>query len=198
MHRWRKAGVLDRFFARWQQEQIIALAQNQVCLASTTSKVSPAGTGAEKNGPQAIGRSRGGCTPKIHRVAARERCALRLKLSPGQAGEAPFGRELLAAGGQTPAPCYLLMERAYADEQTPALARPLGYFPVVPPNPNRLEPWEYDRLLDRRRNASERLFRRLKGYRRGFCRFDKRDVRFTGLIVLALIGEALRVSVNTP
>src|SRR5271157_769865 len=51
----------------------------------------------EKNGPQAIGRSRGGCTTKIHLVAANERTALMLKLSPGQAGDAPQGRELLAA-----------------------------------------------------------------------------------------------------
>jgi hypothetical protein len=44
----------------------------------------------------------------------------------------------------------------------------------------------------------ERRFRRLKGYRRGFCRFDQLDVLFTGFIVLALIVKALRISVNTP
>jgi len=31
-----------------------------------------------------------------------------------------------------------------------------------------------------------------------FCRFDKLDVLFTGFIVLALIVEALRFSVNRP
>ena len=50
----------------------------------------------------------------------------------------------------------------------------------------------------RRRNEIERLFRRLKGYRRVFCRYDKLDVVFTGFIVLALIAEGLRVSVNRP
>jgi len=79
-----------------------------------------------------------------------------------------------------------------------ALARALGYEPVVPPNPNRLLPWEYDRVAYRRRNEIERLFRRLKGYRRVFSRFDKLDVLFVGFIVLALIFEALRGSVNTP
>lgn len=53
-------------------------------------------------------------------------------------------------------------------------------------------PWEYDRTLYRRRNEIERLFRRIKGYRRVFCRFDKLDVIFAGFIVLALIVEALR------
>jgi transposase len=121
-----------------------------------------------------------------------------LKLSPGQAGDAPHGRELLRAGGPVSAGCYLIMDSAYEGNETLRLARELGYIPVVPPNPNRLDTWEYDRVLYRRRNQIERLFRRLKGYRRVFCRFDKLDALFAGFIVFALIVEALRFSVNTP
>ena len=121
-----------------------------------------------------------------------------LKLSPGQAGDAPQGRELLEAGGPAPTDCALIMDAAYQGDETLRLARQLGYTPVVQPNPQRLVQWEYDRVVYRRRNEIERLFRRLKGYRRVFSRFDKLDVLFTGFIVLALIFEALRVSVNTP
>jgi transposase len=121
-----------------------------------------------------------------------------LKLSPGQAGDAPHGRELLQAGGPVPASCYLIMDSAYEGNETLQLARELGYTPVVPPNPNRLAAWKYDRVIYRRRNQIERLFRRLKGYRRVFCRFDKLDVLFAGFIVFALIVEALRFSVNRP
>ena len=121
-----------------------------------------------------------------------------LKLSPGQAGDAPAGRELLAAGGPVPAGCLLIMDRAYQGDETLRLARQLGYTPVVPPNPQRLEPWAFDRLAYRQRNQIERLFRRLKAYRRIFSRFDKLDVLFAGFIVFALIIEALRVSVNRP
>lgn len=53
-------------------------------------------------------------------------------------------------------------------------------------------PWEYDRVMYRRRNEIERLFRRLKGFRRIFSRFDKLDVMFTAFIHFALITEALR------
>jgi transposase len=94
--------------------------------------------------------------------------------------------------------CYLIMDSAYEGDETLRLARQLGYTPVVPPNPNRLVLWEYDRIIYRRRNEIERLFRRLKGYRRVFCRFDKLDVLFAGFIVFALIVEALRISVNRP
>ena len=44
----------------------------------------------------------------------------------------------------------------------------------------------------RRRNEIERVFRRLKGFRRIFSRFDKLDVKFTAFIDFALIVEALR------
>lgn len=102
----------------------------------------------------------------------------------------------MAAGGPVPPGCLLIMDSAYEGNQTLQLARQLGYLPVVPPNPKRLKPWQYDRLAYRRRNEIERLFRRLKAYRRIFCRFDKLDVLFTGFIVFALIIEALRISVN--
>ena len=48
MNRWSKAGVLDRVFARLQQEQILAIRIEGVCLDSTTVKVHPDGTGALK------------------------------------------------------------------------------------------------------------------------------------------------------
>jgi transposase len=34
--------------------------------------------------------------------------------------------------------------------------------PVVPPKSNRIDPWDYDRALYKKRNEIERLFRRLK------------------------------------
>jgi len=51
MNRWSKAGVLDRVFARLQQEQILAIRVEHVCLDSTTIKVHPDGTGALKKRP---------------------------------------------------------------------------------------------------------------------------------------------------
>jgi transposase len=48
MSRWSKAGVLDRVFARLQEEQIVAIRIEHVCLDSTTIKVHPDGTRAPK------------------------------------------------------------------------------------------------------------------------------------------------------
>jgi transposase len=68
----------------------------------------------------------------------------------------------------------------------------LGMIPVGPPKSNRIDPWSYDRALYRKRNEIERLFRRLKGCRRIFSRFEKLDVLFLGFLSFAFIVEALR------
>jgi transposase len=44
----------------------------------------------------------------------------------------------------------------------------------------------------RRRNEIERLFQRLKGFRRIFSRFEKLDIVFLAFLNFALIVEALR------
>ena len=54
---------------------------------------------------------------------------------------------------------------------------------MVPPLKSRRDPWIYDREIYKRRNEVERLFRRLKGFRRIFSRFEKLDVIFLGFIV---------------
>jgi transposase len=89
-------------------------------------------------------------------------------------------------------PVALIMDRAYEGDETRELATRLGYVPIVPPKETRVNPWEYDRALYRRRNEVERLFRRLKGFRRIFSRFEKLDVMFVGFIHFALIAEGLR------
>jgi transposase len=111
---------------------------------------------------------------------------------PGQAHDAPEGRELLFQMALPLAPVALIMDRAYEGDETRQLAINLGYTPVVPPKENRINPWEYDRVLYKRRNEVERLFRRLKGFRRIFSRFEKLDVMFVGFIHFVLIVEALR------
>jgi len=85
------------------------------------------------------------------------------------------------------------MDKAYEGDETRQLAIDLGYLPIVPPKQNRLNPWEYDRELYKRRNEVERLFRRLKAFRRIFSRFEKLDVMLLGFIYFALVIEGLKM-----
>ena len=124
-------------------------------------------------------------------VSASDRDAIILMLSPGQAGDGPEGRKLLQKLGKREEKTYLLMDRAYEGDETRTSAIDLGYMPVVPPKSNRKEPWEYDKILYKRRNEVERLFRRLKRFRRIFTRYDKLDIIFLAFIFLALIYDAI-------
>ena len=50
---------------------------------------------------------------------------------------------------------YLLVDRAYEDDKTIALAKSHGFHPVVPPKKNRKLPWFYDKQLYKQRNLIE-------------------------------------------
>lgn len=119
-------------------------------------------------------------------------------LSPGQAGDAPEGRKLL----KTLENCgwegvNVLMDKAYEGDDTRQLVFDLGMTPIVPPKVNRLSRWAYDKEMYKKRNEVERLFRRLKGFRRIFSRFYKLDMVFKFFIHFSLIADRL-ISVNRP
>jgi len=127
-------------------------------------------------------------------VAADARTAITFALSPGQASDALEGRELLAGIGPLPAPLHLIMDRAYEDNDTLQLALGFGFIPVVPPKSNRLQPWQYDKAMYRKRNEIERLFRRLKGFRRIFFGVPSVGGRYSvlsnfGMVPLAATGH---------
>ncbi|WP_230425663.1 IS5 family transposase [Spartinivicinus ruber] len=199
VNRWAKKGVLDDVFSVLQEADVINIQVDLVSLDSTIIQVHPDGTGAfKKNGPQAIGKSRGGWSTKIHLVAADDQTAVTFSLSPGQAGDAPEGRKLLKrlenCGWEG---AHVIMDKAYEGDETRQLVFDLNMEPVVPPKSNRLSPWKYDREMYKNRNEVERLFRRLKGFRRIFSRFEKLDTVFHFFIHFALIVDKL-ISVNRP
>jgi transposase len=130
-------------------------------------------------------------------VAAAADTPLAFSLSPGQAGDAPEGRKLLRIWDEneeshSEGSCFMVMDRAYEGDETRELVESLGHVPVVPPKSNRLEPWEYDHELYKRRNEIERLFRLLKGFRRLATRYDKLDVMFLAFLTVTFIWQLVK------
>jgi transposase len=110
-------------------------------------------------------------------------------LSAGNKDDASEGRLLLDTVGKIRelGSIPLLMDRAYEDIKTRLFAWELHFNPVVPPKKNRKAAWEYDKELYKKRNEVERLFRRLKSFRRVFTRYDKLDVCFLAFVHFAMI-----------
>jgi len=130
-------------------------------------------------------------------VSADDKIITAVKLSGGECHDGPEGRNVLLANGKVNIRIPLLMDRAYEGDETRALAESLGYLPVVPPKKNRKEPWQYDKELYKKRNVIERLFRRIKAFRRIFTRYDKLDVIYLGFVYFCFCAIWL-ISVNRP
>ncbi|MFR2856718.1 MAG: transposase [Bifidobacterium scardovii] len=64
--------------------------------------------------------------------------------------------------------------------------------PVVPPKRNRTDPWDYDRRAHKGRNMVERVFNRMKHYRKAATRYDRLDATFLANLQLALIAIQLK------
>ncbi|CAK0767601.1 transposase [Gammaproteobacteria bacterium] len=189
--RWSKNGVPDRILSVLRTESIVRI--DHILLDSTIIKVHPDGTGAlKRNGPQSIGKTCGGHTTKINTIAIDDKKSLDFSLSCGQSPDAPEGRKLLdKLNGKNLEGVPVIMDRAYEDNKTGELVSNPGMKPVVPPKRNRIVKWEYDREMYKKRNEVERLFRRLKRFRRIFTGFDKLDVMFNFFVTFGLILDMI-------
>jgi transposase len=131
---------------------------------------------------EAIGRSRGGLSTKIHALVDALGNPTGFALSPGQA------HDLEGADALLPdlAADALIADKAFDAEER--VRRPLeraGKTAVIPPKANRTDPRPYDKDLYKARHLIENFFAKLKQYRAIATRYDKRAVHFLGAIHLA-------------
>jgi transposase len=193
MRRWSKAGVLDKMFEELQREQVVRIKIEAVSLDSTSIKVHPDGTGALKK------------RPPVHWKVPRR---MEHQDSYG-CRECSNGRDILslAGAGTRRARGQAVATQPGSDQQTgapvdgpvPTKATKhanwrwiLDSFRWRHPLSTRIDPWEYDREMYKRRNEVGRLFRHLKGYRRIFSRFEKLDTMFLAFFSFVLVADGLR------
>lgn len=82
-------------------------------------------------------------------------------------------------------PRRLLADRAYDAKSLRDELSQRRIKAVIPPNPTRKHPHRYDKAAYRGRNVIERMFCRLKDFRRIATRYDKRADTFLSAILLA-------------
>jgi transposase len=131
---------------------------------------------------QAIGRSRGGRTTKVHAVVDGLGRPIALLITPGQLGDL---RAAIALIGPLPAADLCLADCAYDSHGFRSFLASRGTRAVVPNNRTRKHPYPFDRQAYRRRNLVERMFSRLKDFRRIATRYDKLAVTFDAAVCLA-------------
>lgn len=138
----------------------------------------------KKNGGQenqALGRSRGGFSTKIHACVDALGNPLRFLLTGGQRHDITQADDLIAAFNFE----RVIADRSYdADEFLSRIAENEAEA-VIPPRKNRKEQREYDHHLYKERHLIECFFNKIKHYRRLFSRFEKLDQRHLGFLSFA-------------
>ena len=142
----------------------------------------------QKNGgqaDQALGRSRGGFSTKLHVTVDGLGNPLRLELTAGQRHDIIKAHDLIADLAFD----YVLADRSYGAQDFLEEIAISGAEAVIPPKKNAKEPREYDEWRYRERQLIECFIGKIKHFRRVFSRFDKLARRYLGFVqfVSALI-----------
>ena len=152
--RWCENGVIQRIFNALQQEKIIAIKVEVLALDSTSCKLHPDAHGALKNTDNNVsGNQRADGIPSFTWYPQMTR-SLSKCTYPVETVTTPHqGRISIENIGDSYWGIPYLMDRAYEGDQTSrAFCQSFRHKPVVPPEKNRINPWEYDHELYKRRN----------------------------------------------
>jgi transposase len=135
--------------------------------------------GAFKEG---VGRSRGGRTTAIHALtdaAGRPRVLL---VAPGNLHDVMMAEELLAAAGPIE---RLIADKAYDTNRLRTCLQERDIEAIIPSRARRKPLIPHDREAYRQRNLIERMFARLKDFRRIATRYDKLARNYLAGVLLA-------------
>ena len=135
----------------------------------------------KKNGgqaAQALGRSQGGFSTKIHASVDALGNPLRFELTGGQRHDITQAEPLIADYEFE----HLIADKAYDADLFLDLVIQRGAVPVIPPRANRKQRRDYDDHLYRERHLIECFFNKIKHYRRIFSRFEKLAGRYLGFL----------------
>jgi len=132
----------------------------------------------KKRGEQALGRSRGGFTTKIHVIVDGLGNPLRLCLTAGQRHDITQAQHLLAGFDFE----RLIADRGYSAAHFIDYLLERGIEAVIPPHQRAKVLREYDAWLYRERHLVECFINKIKHFRRIFSRFDKLDRTYSGFL----------------
>ncbi len=137
--------------------------------------------GAKKNGgqaQQALGRSRGGFSTKIHIVVDALGNPLDFILTGGQVNDITQGPALVSGRESD----YVITDKSYDANPFIELIEAQGALAVIPPRVSRKEQRWYDPELYKERHAVECFVNKIKHFRHIFSRFDKLAQRYLGFL----------------
>jgi transposase len=178
--RWARSGVWQRVFERLagDADTEYAMIDSTIVCAHQHS----AGARKDPSEGQAIGRSRGGLSTKIHTLVDALGNPIGFHLTSGEAHDL-VGADHLLSDMQAET---LIADKAFDADKRVIEPLTAGKTVVIPPKPNRRSPRTYDRDLYKARHLIENFFARLKQFRAITTRYDKTARNFLAASVVWL------------
>lgn len=152
---------------------------------------------SKKSSPEAeaLGRSQGGLSTKIHVRSDGKGKPITFVLTPGQQHEITVAERLLEQGAIRRGkngrirlrPKRVSGDKGYSSRKYRQYLRRRGIRMTIPRKKNEHRTGPFDRELYRQRNQVERLINRLKQYRRVATRYDKRADSYAAMLTIAMV-----------
>lgn len=178
--KWVDEGVLDKILATLQGGDPVG----EQSIDSTYIKVHKHGSNpAQGQQSEAIGKSRGGLTTKIHARTNAQGKPTKLFLSPGNEADISHAPELVIDCHG----CEIIADKAYDGDALRCLIEMLDSTCCIPSKSNRIEPIAHDSEVYKHRHFIENFFQRLKELRAVATRYEKLASTYLGLVTLSAI-----------
>ncbi|MFD7507730.1 IS5 family transposase [Streptomyces sp. NPDC059853] len=206
--RWSADGTWDRLLAHVQQhsDAIGEVDWSIVCVDSTIVRAHQHAAGARKGGPwtgEALGRSRGGPSTKIHLACEGRGRPLTFTVTGGNVNDCTQFEPVMARirikrcgpGRPRTRPARVVADKGYSSRKLRAYLRSRGIACTIPERVDQISGRQrrgeslcrLDRTVYRRRNVVERCFNRLKQNKALATRYDKRARHYQAMITLACL-----------
>lgn len=177
-NRWCKAGVFQRIMEALQDPDLGVLMLDSTIIRAHQHAAGAEGSSAEA---EALGRSRGGFSTKLHVACDGLGKPVTIILTPGQDHDVTQGPALIAGSDAK----KIIADKGYDSDAFVAAIEARNAEAVIPPRCNRLEERPYDKDEYKKRNVVERFINVIKQCRRVATRYEKTARNFLGVVALA-------------
>ena len=176
---WSKKGIWHLLLEHFSSDSDM----ESVMIDSTILRAHACAAGYQKDSAQeqALGRSRGGFTSKIHALVDALGNPIKFVFTGGNSSDIASAPALIEGIRNS----NIIADKAYDSNDFILDILNQECSPVIPPKKNRLLQRDYDKHVYKERHLVECFFGKIKHFRRIFSRFDKSIRNFASFLCLA-------------
>lgn len=181
---WSTKSIWEALFCFCSQDADL----EYVSIDSTVVRAHASAAGYGKQKDQALGRSRGGFSTKVHAKVDALGNPLRIIVTPGNTSDVTQAASLLQGTTQS----YVIADKGYDATHVRQFIEDRGGTPVIPSRSNAKNPANYDKHIYKERHVIECFFSKIKHFRRIASRFDKKLANFSSFLAFVSVLVWLR------